>query len=190
MTYYTYMHTRNDTGKVFYIGKGQKRRAWTLIRRNKHWTSIVKKHGFTVHILAEWPTEKEAYDHEEFLIACFRTLSDDITNICDNNRPPRISFPGKSNPACKPGVGAKISASKKGITTRSGYHLSVETKKKIGQGNKGKARTITQAVLDGRVKMRETFKNQAKVQCSHCSKQGRKGPMTQWHFDNCKQKAA
>ena len=32
------------------------------------------------------------------------------------------------------------------------------------------------------------FQNQSNVKCPHCDKIGRLGPMTQWHFDNCRYK--
>lgn len=30
------------------------------------------------------------------------------------------------------------------------------------------------------------FQNQPQIECPHCGKIGRLGPMKQWHFDNCK----
>lgn len=83
--FYTYMHTRNDTGKPFYIGKGRWKRAWDHRRskRGAHWSSIVKKHGYTVHILAYWQTEREAFDHERLLIESFRSIGYRLANKTD-----------------------------------------------------------------------------------------------------------
>jgi hypothetical protein len=80
--FYTYMHTRNDTGKPFYIGKGRWNRAWDQrrARRGAHWSSIANKHGHTVHILAHWPTEREAFDHERFLIESFCSMGYSLAN--------------------------------------------------------------------------------------------------------------
>jgi hypothetical protein len=78
--YYTYFHTRNDTGRVFYIGKGKAWRA-NMTNRNKMWKAIAGKHGFSVHIASNWKTEKEAFDHEVFLIDCFRSMGLKLANM-------------------------------------------------------------------------------------------------------------
>lgn len=85
LPYYTYMHTRNDTGQPFYIGKGTARRAWDdrPHKRGFHWTNVVKKHGHQVHILAKWETEQEALDHEIFLIGTMRGMGVKIINKTD-----------------------------------------------------------------------------------------------------------
>jgi hypothetical protein len=81
MKHYTYLHRRADTNKVFYIGKGQNRRAWTKRGRNKFWNSIVKGcKGFNVEIIARWDTEEQALDHEIFLIWCFKQISTKLVN--------------------------------------------------------------------------------------------------------------
>lgn len=77
--YYTYIHRRSDTNAVFYIGKGKGSRAWRT-KRNKFWHSIADTRGFTVEICAKWNTEKEAHDHEEFLIWCFREMKTKLVN--------------------------------------------------------------------------------------------------------------
>jgi hypothetical protein len=81
--FYTYAHTRNDTGKIFYIGKGIGPRAWKTTRRNKYWKSVQQKHGVTVEILAHWGTEAEALDHEKLLISCFRDMGYKLANMTD-----------------------------------------------------------------------------------------------------------
>lgn len=85
MTFYTYFHTRNDTNTVFYVGKGMPKhaRAFDEYDRGVHWKRIVAKHGHTVHIAARWPTEAEAFEHEKFLIACFRDMGIKLVNLTD-----------------------------------------------------------------------------------------------------------
>lgn len=85
MKYYTYLHRRNDTNAVFYIGKGHDRRAWNK-KRNDHWHKIVAKHGYSVEVVAYWPTEQQALDHEIFLIWCFRQLGARLSNQTDGGQ--------------------------------------------------------------------------------------------------------
>lgn len=80
--FYTYFHTRNDTGAIFYVGKGKGLRAYDT-RRNRYWNAVTAKHGHTVHIASKWNTEKEALEHEKFLILCFKDMGIQLTNITD-----------------------------------------------------------------------------------------------------------
>lgn len=77
----------------------------------------------------------------------------------------RPQFRDKNNPACQPGVGAKISAAKKGITTRIGYNLSTDHRQKIGLANKGKCHP--------------------KYTCPHCGTQAAGGNYAKYHGDRC-----
>jgi hypothetical protein len=79
----TYSHHKPD-GTLFYIGKGSVKRAHAKDNRNPHWKNIVAKHGgYKVEVLANWPTESEAFEHEKFLISCFRDLGFVLANITD-----------------------------------------------------------------------------------------------------------
>jgi len=81
--YYTYAHYTADTKELFYIGKGQRRRAWQSCSRNRYWGYKVAKHGgFTVEVLAEWDTDKKALAHEKLLISIFRDIGK-LVNIAD-----------------------------------------------------------------------------------------------------------
>lgn len=85
--FYTYIHTTSDLAgepsRVFYVGKGQKNRAWGVAHRNKYWTSIVGKHGLNVTICAYWDSEEDAHEHEKFLILCFRDMGVRLANMTD-----------------------------------------------------------------------------------------------------------
>ena len=78
--FYTYFHTRNDTGAVFYVGKGKGRRAHDTTR-NKYWRSIYEKCGRTVHFAMTGLSEAEAFEHEKFLIACFKDMGINLANF-------------------------------------------------------------------------------------------------------------
>ncbi len=83
--FYTYLHLRESDNKPFYIGKGtiSQKRAYSHSDRNEHWRNTVKKHGLKVEILAEWAIEQEAFEHEKFLISCFKELGHKLVNMTD-----------------------------------------------------------------------------------------------------------
>ena len=78
--FYTYAHITLDTNKVFYIGKGAGRRLFRKDARNQHWHNVVKKHGYKAVKLAEWATSEEAFEHEKFLISCFKDMEYKLVN--------------------------------------------------------------------------------------------------------------
>lgn len=78
--FYTYIHMTADTGRVFYVGKGADRRIHRKDARNQHWKNVVAKHGYVAHKLADWPTEKEAFEHEKFLIWCYKSMGVKLVN--------------------------------------------------------------------------------------------------------------
>ena len=80
--FYTYFHTRNDTGAIFYVGKGKGRRAFHK-RRNAHWCHVANKHGYTLHFAMTNLTEGEAFEHERFLISCLKGLDQPLVNMTD-----------------------------------------------------------------------------------------------------------
>jgi hypothetical protein len=81
--YYTYIHTRNDTNSVFYVGKGSGQRYLWKYKRNNLWEKIVNKHGYTAHIVAYWNTEEEAFIHERELIKKYREEGLLLANFTD-----------------------------------------------------------------------------------------------------------
>jgi hypothetical protein len=86
--FYTYAHYTPE-GRLFYIGKGNGRRAHSHRGRNIYWRRVVEKHGNPdVQILANWKTEAEAFDHEILLIKCFKDLGHKLTNLSDGGEGP------------------------------------------------------------------------------------------------------
>ena len=67
--YKVYVHQKADTGEIFYVGKGRRWRENQRKGRNKHWHSVVAKHGFTVSVVAENLTNAEACLFEKTLIS-------------------------------------------------------------------------------------------------------------------------
>jgi len=79
--FYTYAHYKPDNS-VFYIGKGQRNRAFDKTSRSKKWKAVVAQEGdHKVEILARWPTEQEAFEHEIFLIDCFKQMGASLVNV-------------------------------------------------------------------------------------------------------------
>ena len=66
--YYVYAHVRKDTNKVFYVGKGYGKRAFSKASRNRYWRRIVEKHGYYVFFYLENVTEIHAYSEEKAII--------------------------------------------------------------------------------------------------------------------------
>lgn len=131
MRFYTYFHTRNDTDSVFYIGKGQRKRAYKTSCRSTLWKRIVAKHGYSVHIASWWETEKEAFEHEILLIACFRDLGINICNMTDGGD-------GISGYIQSPESRAKQGMAIRGNDYAKGNVLGPETRAKMSQISKNR----------------------------------------------------
>lgn len=123
-SFYTYFHTRNDTSAVFYVGKGRCNRAHSLTFRNPHWQRIVAKCGHAVHIASKWDCEKDAFDHEKFLILCFKDMGIPLCNMTNGGE-------GASGYQHSTESLAKMSAIRKGVP------LSDAHKAKLSAATKG-----------------------------------------------------
>ena len=67
--YYVYVWIRNDTNKVFYVGKGKKNRINDLSMRNKYFLNVVNKVGIDnieIKIIENDLSEEKAYEREIF----------------------------------------------------------------------------------------------------------------------------
>lgn len=64
-----YTHRRLDTNEVFYVGIGNPSRPYRSTYRNAHWHNIVNKHGYSVDIIEDKLSVKEACDLEVLLIS-------------------------------------------------------------------------------------------------------------------------
>lgn len=126
--FYTYIHRRADDGLVFYVGKGKASRAHRRTTRSLHWQRIVEKHGLRVEIVAEWATEREAYDHERRLIAEHRSAGAPLCNRTDGGE-------GGPGHVVTEEVRARIRAK------HLGKEIPPETRAKIGAANRGKKRS-------------------------------------------------
>jgi hypothetical protein len=63
--YYVYEHYKKDTDQIFYVGIGKKedgkyQRSKSTAKRNPHWHSTTKKHGFYSKIVFESESSSDA----------------------------------------------------------------------------------------------------------------------------------
>lgn len=122
--FYTYAHYKPDNS-VFYIGKGTRRRAWSKEYHNNYWNNIVAKYpDYKIEILARWETEKEAFDHEVFLIETFRNMGIKLTNVTNGG----TGVVGYKH--------TKESIQKR-LDAMQGYVVSEETKAKMRESSLG-----------------------------------------------------
>ena len=81
-TYFIYLHRRNDTGEIFYVGKGtrtskkQYERAYVIEKRSAFWSAIVAKAGHAVELVADFFHEADAFALERDLIAAYGRRAD------------------------------------------------------------------------------------------------------------------
>lgn len=79
--FYVYLHLRLDDGSVFYVGKGQRNRAWSEKSRNGWWRNVAEKHGYSVWVLEYFETDREALERESGLIAEYRKAGMSLVNL-------------------------------------------------------------------------------------------------------------
>jgi len=141
--YYTYAHYTKTTNELFYIGKGRWKNSNDTQRylqhwnRNKWWKSKVNKHGFNAIILCKFETEKEALEHEKFLITTFKELKFKLVNLTNGGE-------GSSGRICSKETKEKLSKShenKKRKISKEEHERLVKLAIEMGKNHKGKKLT-------------------------------------------------
>jgi len=165
-----YAHTRNDTGEVFYIGKGTTKRMLAKDCRNKWWNRVVNKHGYSVSTLADGLSDKQSLAIEIFWIATYGRNT--LVNGTDGGE------------GCRGAIRSK--AHKQMISLRhKGKKLSQEHINRIKEFTVGSHRNFPN---EHREKMSKAQLDKPIVTCPHCNKEGKGSAMIRYHFDNCKQR--
>jgi hypothetical protein len=121
MMFYVYVHRRNDTGEIFYVGKGCGKRAWKKSTRSEWWKRIEAKHGRTVEIIYKGLTEDEA----------FRLERETIDRIGANNL-------CNLNSGGMGGVVPSEQTRKRMSAAQIGRYISPETKEKMRLASTGR----------------------------------------------------
>lgn len=137
--FYVYIHRRASDGSVFYVGKGNRYRAWSRHSRNKKWKACVEEHGFLVEICKSGMHEDCALTLERILISIFGM--DSLVNAV-------LGGGGISGYKHTAEAKAKISAagmgrpfhqnSRIGLMARRGCKLTVEHKQKLSAAKRGR----------------------------------------------------
>lgn len=119
--YYVYEWFIEDTGDVFYVGKGSGNRFRTRKRENKFFTDIIKTHNCCVRKVKENLSEDIAFEEEKKLIAHYRNNTNyRLTNIADGGQQPPI-YCGEESHSKLPEVRKKISESNKKLWEDESY---------------------------------------------------------------------
>ena len=80
--FYVYEHIRNDTGAVFYVGKGSAKRAKHKVNRGTYWNRVVNKAGgFTINYPVKNVNEELSLLAEMELIDQYRKLGVQLVNV-------------------------------------------------------------------------------------------------------------
>lgn len=107
--YYVYIWFYNDSGKVFYVGKGTGERYKTRKRDNSILVNIINTCNCDSKILIPGLDEEEAFNREKEMIAFYRKEHHPLINIQDGGHMP----PSHKGNACSDSTKKKMSISAK-----------------------------------------------------------------------------
>lgn len=147
--FYVYVHYRNDSNKPFYVGKGKGHRAYVQTGRSEYWQRVASKHGYSIDILFDGLTEREALDEEISVIAELRYHGFELTNHTDGGE-------GASGYKVSPETRAKISAIHKGRVKSEQERLNMS----LAQTGKPKSKESVEKMrlsLTGKRQSKETI---------------------------------
>ncbi|MBT8514387.1 hypothetical protein G6727_02805 [Polynucleobacter paneuropaeus] len=80
--FYIYQHLKADTNEIFYVGKGNKKRAYSH-NRGEYWKRVVAKHGLIVQIIHQDLDEDTAFKLEIETIQIYRSQGIKLVNMTD-----------------------------------------------------------------------------------------------------------
>lgn len=153
--HYVYQHRRNDTGAVFYVGKGSGARARVRQGRNPFWHAVVAKAGgYSPEVVVQGVDEEFALLAEMELIDALRRRGQQLTNLTDGGE----GMSGYKMPAdvverraakmrgrARPDISARMKGVPKSEETKrrlalahTGKRSSEETKRKLSAASRGR----------------------------------------------------
>lgn len=157
--FYVYEHSRNDTGAVFYVGKGKGLRSHDVRNRNQQWMQIVENFGFTAHVICSTDCEELALLVEREKIDQLRRLGFGLVNKTSGGQGisgyvhteeskalMRAKLAGRTGRPQTEETKAKIRAANTGVV------FSKERRKKISEKRKGQEMPLhVRKILDNRM---------------------------------------
>jgi hypothetical protein len=162
-----YQHRRKDTNEIFYIGIGTKiERSRSRFGRNKYWINIVEKYGYTIEIVHNNISRKEAEKIETELINQYGRKDLGLgllVNLTDGGeKPSNISDITKNI------LREKLKGNKNSL----GMKHTEETKRLLSEGRKGDKHPLWNKISKKRgiplsdetkIKNRESQPNRKKI---------------------------
>lgn len=132
----------------FYVGKGSGKRVFSK-QRSKQWHYVVNKHGFVAEIASRFEDEKDAFEHERFLIWCFKSIGINLINATEggeglsgfnHSQQTKIKISSKnSGRKLTEEHKLKLSLAKQGSNHHNfGMHHSDKTKEKLSKSLLGR----------------------------------------------------
>lgn len=162
--FYVYLHINPTNGKVFYVGKGSRNRAFETRSRNEHWKNYVNKYGINISIVKDNMTNEEAASYEVRLISFYG-----LDNLCN------MTSGGDGCVDIKQEVRNKMSASKIGNKNAVGHKCNnLENKERMKHfGNKnmlGKKHSDETKEKISKIKLGQVHSEQSKLKTSESLK--------------------
>jgi hypothetical protein len=197
ISFYVYEHIRNDTGEVFYVGKGSGDRIWIESNRNPYWKNIAKKCGKVI----KRKLIKNIDEEFAFLIECERI--DQLLRLGYNLANLTSGGEGASNPSQE--TRKKMSESHSG-EKNSRFSLNSRRQKLLRKefvpkdvmranmrknhwSKTGKYIPVKHNLSDEtKLKMSLIKKNLPDIECQHCRHKAKPVTINRWHNKNCKLK--
>lgn len=158
--FYVYLHRRATDNKVFYVGKGKKKRAWDKTNRSNYWKYTESKHGLVVEVVFENLTEDEAFQVEKDTILEMRYFGHPLCNFTGGGE-------GTS------GVKQSAETIAKRVKANTGKKRTEVSKQKISVALTGKKRTLEQRTEQS-LRLKGTKRNPEAVDKAAKSNTGQK----------------
>lgn len=159
--YCVYLHRRESDGRVFYVGKGDTKRAYAISKRSDHWKRVHAKHGRVVQIPVRDIQEICAFSLEIAAIKFYGRKN--LTNATDGGegrsghvpsetQRKKCSASNKGKPPSKLTVLLAVKKNSKPVGTRCGlrFESAAKAARSLFPNNEKSAKACISASCNGR----------------------------------------